>query len=74
MIQIKSSDINHHREQWTEIATKGGWEHPNKQFVQFFIDSSTGQIKDSVSFRGMTKNYFVDYNTEEDIESQIEIT
>jgi hypothetical protein len=48
-------DIEKHRALWADVAKKNDW-YAEPFFVQLFIDPETGEVYDSVSFGGMTKD------------------
>lgn len=51
-------DIEEARKFWSRIAKENGW-FKNPFFVQIWVDKE-GKIKDSVSFRGMTKDLIIE--------------
>jgi len=54
---IDEKEFNQHREFWADIAKKRGW-YVEPFFIQVWTDE-TGKIQDSVSFRGIDKNYVI---------------
>ena len=55
---IDEKEFNQHRKLWADIAKKSGW-YQEPFFIQVWIDTETGKIQDSVSFRGITKNHVI---------------
>jgi len=54
---IDEKEFNQHRKLWADIAKKRGW-YQEPFFIQVWIDE-TGKIQDSVSFRGIDKDYVI---------------
>ena len=62
---IKLEDWEQHNVEWIEITYKnGGYKKPS--YLQIWIDE-TGQITDSMSFRGLQSDIIRDSKTDKDI-------
>lgn len=66
MIIIKKSDLDQHRKSWEEIAKKNGW-HSDPFYIVVWVNK-IGRICDSVSFRDMTEDVFLEKETDYTIE------
>lgn len=54
-MNIGKEKIEYHRKGWSEIAKKGGW-YTEPFHIQVWVNSQ-GEIVNSVSVRGLSKDY-----------------
>lgn len=62
MVTILNSELESQRKGWISLAKKYGW-YTEPFYIQVWVKD--GSIIDSVSVRGMDKDYIVDADTEE---------
>jgi len=51
--------IEEHRKWWAQIAKENGW-YTQPFFIQVWIDED-GEIEDSVSYKGLDRDWILDY-------------
>lgn len=68
LMQVKKSDLEECRQDWSETAKRHGW-YKEPFYVQLFLEG--GEVVDSVSYQGITKDLFVCNNTDQLIEVEL---
>jgi hypothetical protein len=68
-VSIKKSDLEYHREYWANVAKDYGW-YVDPFFVQLWVNSD-GDISDSVSYRNLDRDLFLDSQLDEPISVNI---
>jgi hypothetical protein len=61
-IEIKKTEIEHHRKLWTKIAKKTGW-YQEPFYIQVWVNMK-GKITNSVSFRDIKQDWICNDESE----------
>lgn len=64
-MNISKRDLDHHKTTWSAVAQNNLW-YTEPFFIQVWVNNR-GEIVDSVSVRGLDKDYVFDQNTDEEI-------
>lgn len=65
-IIISKEDYNKHKDFWANMAKKRGW-YQEPFFIHIWVNGK-GEIQDSVSYKGISKDYVSDWATDKAIE------
>lgn len=58
-------ELEHHRQIWSKIAKQHNW-YQEPFFIQAWVNEN-GNIVDSVSVRGLSKDYILSKDTDEEL-------
>ena len=64
-MNISKKEFDHHKTTWSAVAQNNNW-YIEPFYIQVWVDSD-GEIVDSVSVRGLEKDYVIDAETDEEI-------
>lgn len=64
-MNISKKEFDHHKTTWGAVAKNNLW-YTEPFFIQVWVNTQ-GEIVDSVSVRGLDKDYVFDQNTDEEI-------
>lgn len=64
VVRVAREDVELHRAKWAQIAKENGW-HEEPFGLQLWIWPDDGSIRDSVSFRGLREDVFVNEVTDQ---------
>jgi hypothetical protein len=63
-MDISKTELEYHRNKWIAVARNNNW-YAEPFFIQVWFHN--GEIVDSVSVRGLDKDYVIDAGTDEQI-------
>lgn len=64
-MKISKAEVEAQRELWSSVAKKHGW-YCDNLFIQIWVNKK-GSIVDSLSVRGLDKDYVLEYETDREI-------
>lgn len=57
-MKMQIEEIESHRGFWSTLAKKNGW-YAEPFGIQVWVDETTGQVTDSLSWRGLTEDIVI---------------
>jgi hypothetical protein len=64
-MNISKLEFDHHKTKWGAVAKNNNW-YVEPFFIQVWVNQQ-GSIVDSVSVRGLDRDYVIDANTDKEI-------